>query len=57
VKVIIFLFLSVAFIDVDKSGKEKEKQVSEWSLRSSEICGVEVGQSCSKTHTAERKHA
>ena len=49
----------MAFIDVDKSGKEKEKQVSEWSLRPTEICGVGGGggESCSKTHTAERKHA
>jgi hypothetical protein len=54
-KVIIFLFLSVAFIDVDNSGKEKHKQLSDWSLRPVKFCGVEGGESCSKMQTAERK--
>jgi len=57
VEVIIFLFLSVAFNDVDKIGNEKEKQVSEWSLRPSEILWC-VGANYVPKHTLwQQKHA
>lgn len=48
----------MAFIDVDDSGKEKNTQVSEWSLRPYENlwCGGRGGgESCSKKRDSVRK--
>jgi len=57
-KVIILLFLSVTFIDIDNSVKEKGKQVSEWSLRASEIlwCRVGGGIMSQNAHCGRKTH-